>query len=306
MAFRGGRHRPGQTLRAGEVNDLFDAEDRLSHFQVSGGMTTVTDAGVIVTQQPEESYGFWDKRNAGQSFIARIGDHGPFAQPDYEDSRYWVEELFETSPPGVTAETATVHDRLVLKDDPLTTDDQPPYPTRWITATNLAEWQFDDTGRESHALPTDGSVVLRVRSLLPTTGVPTFYFRQEPPATIFIVVRNVLDGASDVIQVQEVKRVTEVDREGVETFVLRIVGEMFPIFVWPGFKSYHYEGHVWLGETLQDEAQVIRADRVGSFWQAMQVPRWRTRVAPTGMRVTDCSLVAYLSKGLTSLFGRLS
>ncbi len=305
--LRGGRYKAGDTLRAPDVNDLFDAGERAVNLRTSAGlMATVTENALIVTQEPEQSYGFWDKRNAGQSFIARIGGAGPFGQSDYEDSRYWVEELFETSPAGVTAETATVHDRLVLKGDPLTADEQPPYPTRRVTATNLAEWQFDDAGRESHALPTDGSVVVRVRSLLPTTGVPTFYFRQEPPATIFIIVRNVLDGASDVIQAQEVKRVKDTDGEGNETFVLRIIGDMFPIFVWPGFKSYHYEGHVWRGETLQDESHVIRADRVGGVWHAMQVPRWRTRVAPSGMRVTDCSLVAYLSRGVRSLLGRLS
>lgn len=292
--FRGNRMQPGERLKARDVDALFDAADRSYQVEVGQGLTgTATEHGILISPQAVRSYAFGEGRLGGDAFLAKLVFSGPEDEPDYDDARYWVLELFEGG------ENSHVDDRLSLEEMIQDPENEDVYPTRQFTATNLAEWRADPNAVESHALGTDGSAIVRVHMVLSPDGTSHFYFRERTPDTGAVIVRDILDGQSDVVTVQAVRPVFIDERR-----VYQISGAAFPMLTWPGFFSYHYEGHVWLGEQVQSETHILPAVRMWGDWHVQQMPRWRIRNVPTGMRTTDCSLVSFLAKGLTSLFER--
>lgn len=176
MLIRDGHQRTAKDgLKARELNDLFDSARRTS--QIRGGqglMASSLEGGIHVMSQTLPDHAGWGARTVGEGFIAKIVDHGPDGQDDYEDARYWVQELFETSPPGTT-----IHDRMVLDNEVVIASE---YPVRYFTATNLAEYVGEEGG--SHGLATDGSVVVDVSmAISESDGAAKFHFTHGGQAT---------------------------------------------------------------------------------------------------------------------------
>jgi hypothetical protein len=125
----------------------------------------MTDAGIHILSQIQDPYAEWEEELSKGGFLAEILDHGPNDEEDYEDARYWVRELVETS----AADTA-VTEPLSLSNDALIASE---YPVRYVTATNLAE-----LGPDTHGLTVDDTTIVRVSMLRSADGTARFYFER--------------------------------------------------------------------------------------------------------------------------------
>ncbi len=159
-----------RTLRDGikpaEVNYLLDSARMIRQTRAADGLVGYAgESGVVVAPHIANDRSEWERQTASVEFIGKILDHGPDAQDDYDDERYWVQELFEASPNG-----STIHDPLALENDALIRSE---YPVRYVTATNLAE-----IPEAAHDVPTDGAIIVQVFMLISPDGAAKFYFNR--------------------------------------------------------------------------------------------------------------------------------
>lgn len=164
---------PGDALTARGVDALMDTARSAGQFtagMVDDGMMATVDAGGINLQRANPTpYATQDASSASYSFVAKVVDKGPDNLPDYDDARYWVQEVWPVFNLG-DAPLELSNEGLV-KDNPEPDD----YPLRWLTATNLAEWR-PEVSDQTHELDADGSIAVRVRRFPAPDGVPRFYF----------------------------------------------------------------------------------------------------------------------------------
>lgn len=165
-----------RTVRDGikpeEVNHLLDSARMIRQMRVGDGLLGyVGESGVAMAPHILPPHAGWEEPTTHLGFFAKIIDHGPDAQGDYGDERYWVQELFEASPNG-----STIHDPLRLVNEALLTPAPgavEKYPVRWVTATNLAE-----IPTSTHDAPTDGTTIVRVSMVRSPDDAAKFYFNR--------------------------------------------------------------------------------------------------------------------------------
>lgn len=157
-----------RTVRDGikpeEVNYLLNSARMVRQTRAADGLVGYAgESGVVMAPHIANNRSEWERQTASVEFIGKILDHGPDGQDDYDDERYWVQELFEASPNG-----STIHDPLTLNNAALIRSE---YPVRYVTATNLAE--IPET---THDAPTDGTIIVQVFMLISPDGAAKFYF----------------------------------------------------------------------------------------------------------------------------------
>lgn len=225
------------------------------------------------------------------AFIGQIVEKGPAEQDDFTDARYWVRELIDTDmDPTRSAEPL----RLELRDDWLNETvparNQAVWPSQWTAATNLSEL---GPGPETHSLPPSTTVHL-FRNV--SLGSRTHFYFNSPVAGAerFAIVRDIHGGDTKFVTVQEVRGQAD------DPSIMESVGDPWPVAVWPGLRSRHYEGFVWVGSTIEPATSIISARRINGVWYAAQILRWKTQQMPPGLRVSDCGVLRSIQATATA------
>jgi len=293
------RAQPGDDLEAREVNLRRDIspeviDPRFGHYP---------HAGVFEGPKASDSFAregrLWG-REIKDVFIGQIVPHGPSPEsdPDYEDSRYWVREIYEASPPGHLFSQAPI-----WADDPNgeLAEEEPPYLIRWVTASNLAEISLNDPNNETHSLastgptqddegnpivPDDGQLV-EVSRVLSVDGTARFLFNASTGGdTAFCVV---VENPGLTAQVLEVKWVTP---EILPTGTLRYVMSAEPeqVMIWPMQFGRHFKGFAVTPSfgTVREGHNVLEATRVGGVWYVKQTLRYTTMHPSPTIDASDC------------------
>ncbi len=292
------RAQPGDDLEASEVNLRRDEspeviDPRFGHYPHAG-----------VFEGPKAPDGFtresrlWG-RELKDVFIGQIVPHGPSPEsdPDYEDSRYWVREIYEASPPG-----HLFNQGPIWVGDPNSElgEEEAPYLIRWVTASNLAEIRLDDPENETHSLastgptededgnaivPDDGQLV-EVSRVLSVDGTARFLFNASTGGdTAFCVI---VENPGLTAQVIEVKWVTPDTSFG--SLRYRMSDESEQVMIWPLQFGRHFKGFAVTPSfgVVQAGHNVLEATRVGGVWYVKQTLRWTTMHPSPTIDASDC------------------
>lgn len=298
--FDAHQRRPGEPLRAKDINAFIESTRRSAHIRVADGyMANVLSGGMTFAPQPLADYGGWETGLTVQGFIAKIVDKGPVPlppespepPPDYEDARYWVQELFESSQADSTiADGITFTAEAIPPADEVEAEAK--YPVRHFTATNLAEWAAD-TKNQTHLLNTGGDTIVRVGMLQTFDGVAKFYFTRDIPsvstAIKWVVVRPIApaDVNKNSVNVQEVEPKLNTDDEWEGEW--QTVGEVVDVLVYPNQRAGEFDAYVWPdGAAVNDTTNILPAVRVGAYYWLMQYVPYGVERLPEGMAFGDC------------------
>ena len=312
--FDAHQRRPGEPLRARDISAFIEAARRTSHISVADGyMANVLSGGMTFAPQPLADYGGWETGLTVQGFIAKIVDKGPVPPPpegeppqdpppepppDYEDARYWVQELFESSKADSTiAEGVSFIAEAIPPADEVEAEAK--YPVRHTTATNLSEWSTEPKN-QTHLLNTGGDTIVRVGMLQTFDGVAKFYFTRDVSTAIkWVVVRPIAPADVDKnwIKVQEVRpKLPEPEPEpepekgrGTWEGEWETVGNEIDVLVYPNQRAGEFEAYVWpAGVTVNDQANILPVVRVGAHYWLWQYIPYNLERLPENMAFGDC------------------
>jgi hypothetical protein len=203
-----------------------------------------------------DDYLGWEQPNQGADFFGEVLNQGPGDPPesDYEDARYWVRETVVHYAAEPDQNAGLIFDNRALLDeimpiDPETEQPLKPYPLRYVTATNMAEWNSDE---QTHSLSTDGKVVVRVHQLIDNFGQMRFWFEHGGVggSEVQVVARRyeyfpgttTPDPGSRHVWVQEIQQQIV---DGNWTGIYETVGDVKKVTVWPPLTAGYFLPFLW-------------------------------------------------------------
>lgn len=281
------KSQPGDTLEAAELNLLRETRPEV----IDPRVTTYPHVGQVLSPIAPEEFAressLWGK--GGQvSFVGQIVPHGPEGegQPDYEDSRYWVREIWESSPDDHPFNESP--NWLIDPNEGL--DPENNNPIRWVTAHNLAEINPADPAAENHevaATSLDDGRLVKVDRILSQDGTPRFLFN-APTGGGGVAFAVIVERPGVTAKTLSIKWVRAKTGEG--TFFFEKVGEPELVMIWPGQRGRHFRGLEVDRVTgpLMDADNVLPVHFVDGMWYVHQLLRLTTLAPSPLVNASDC------------------
>lgn len=245
-----------------------------------------------------------DPQHIRKSFLGLIVEEGPDDKgppaPDYEDSRYWVQELVDATP----ADTP-IDDPIELELFEVTADEAENVVGRkayHLTATNLAERKIPEPpppGRrgepkesenETHALAGETSVIVRVFVMYDVDDTPRWYFFRTPAAAAgFAVVRSIPDPPGLGGNKVTVSPLLHNDSDPWDGGYTIDDDQVFDAICWPNVPASGYAPYMQpTGTELHPHTTVVPIALNDGVWHVQQKPRYDYPVQERRFAVTGC------------------
>jgi hypothetical protein len=266
---------------------------------IPGAGLSVTLAGGMqhVTITPELLNPLIVRQGTLPWFIGQIVAEGPDGEEDHEGAVYWVREMSNTT--GVDAEPDARLEFMLTHDayDEAYGGNQYEMdlrPARWVTATNLGEYNMLEPETESHTLVFGGASLVHVFQLIKADGIPRWFFdRAAGGGTKYGVVRIINGDDEPTVGVQAVQKNTDTD-------LLEFVGDIMYLSCWGNLRSRHYKPHLWppaanpKNDPVFPEVNIMAVTFVDGEWRVEQTMRWSFPPLPPEEEeypISDCDVV---------------
>ena len=283
-----------------DLEELFPAARRANNFQTGRGLLALKIGETnAIHLEPIHN----NPHNIRAAFVGVIVQQGPpdatgVQAEDYQDARYWVREVVETSAGEKLNERPVWEKKTVFWQSlyPDVLPDEPRLPKgRWLTAYNLAEGNFLDKDQEVHSLAVDGTVVVHVFAVASPANSLHFYFTSGGSGSgdnmAFAVVRKINEPEDIQLEVRQVF----INDGGVPEFHVERDSNNVPvpnqnkvIWTWPGTRAKHYAAYQWDAESPNFETSILPVVRIDGKFFLQQYNRYSLQPRDPRVRTTDC------------------
>lgn len=234
-----------------------------------------------------------DPQNIRQSFLGAIVGSGPNDEEDFDDSRYWVKEVVEVTPPGTPINDAVHLEVFAVTPDEA--DNVVGRPAYHLAATNLAERKIalngEEPGDETHAMRAERCVIVRVFVMYDVDDVPRWYF-----------FRSAASGGGEFCVVRAIPELTGLDGNMVTVSLLLhndsdpwdggyVIDDenAFDAVAWPNVRAAGYVPYMQpSGSELLPHTTVQPLLQIDGVWHLVQHPRYDYPVQNLRFTVTGC------------------
>lgn len=247
-----------------------------------------------------------DPLNIRESFLGLIVEEGPDGEDDFEDSRYWVQEVVHATPADTPI--TDVMGLAILANEYPDPSDPPAIGRiiRHVVATNLSERKIslgkEEPGRrreepeepeaESHALVSETCVIVHVWLKYDVDRLPRWYFFRTPMSGLDFCVLRFIPGETG----EEGNRImasplshSDTDPWDNEYVIDNEWDNQFEVVTWPRTKAKDYKPFMQeLGTELELKTIPQPISLIQGVWHVMQHPRFVFPVQDLPIVVTGC------------------